>query len=199
MNHKLIALDADGVLLDFHLAFAAAWQRAFGQYPAEADPLAYSPMNRWQVPSLEPERRDHFRAHFDEFFWSSVPPISGAVEACHRLVRAGFELVCVSALNAEFEGARLGNLQRLGFPIERVVATGHTDCHVTSPKAQAIAALRPVAFVDDYLPYLRGLPAEVHTALVMRGPNGTPNVGPELALAKSFHADLAGFVDHWLA
>ena len=31
MRRPVIALDADGVLLDFHLAYAEAWERAFGE------------------------------------------------------------------------------------------------------------------------------------------------------------------------
>jgi hypothetical protein len=42
------------------------------------------------------------------------------------------------------------------------------------------------------------MPGHVHTALVLRGPNGSPNVGDELILAKSTHADLGDFTDHWL-
>jgi phosphoglycolate phosphatase-like HAD superfamily hydrolase len=198
MPRPLIALDADGVLVDLHRGYASAWERAFGRVPAERDPLAYWPMDRWQVERLEGEERARFRAAFDEQFWSTMPAIDGAVEACHRLQQAGFDLVCVSALDAEFEAARLRNLRGHGFPIERVVATGNAEGE-RSPKADAIERLRPVAFVDDYLPYLRGVPGHVHTALVLRAPNGSPNVGPELALAKSMHADLAAFAEHWLA
>ena len=197
-SRPLIALDADGVLLDFHLGYASAWQRAFGVAPAERDPRAYWPMDRWHVERLDPERRLQFRAAFDEQFWTSMPAITGAIGACHRLHEAGFELICVSALELEFEAARLRNLRDLGFPIERVIATGNAAGE-RSPKADAIEALQPIAFVDDYIPYMRGVPAHVHTALVLRAPNGSPNVGPELALAKSVHDDLAGFADHWLA
>lgn len=197
MPKPLIALDADGVLLDFHLAYAGAWARAFGKAPAERDPLAYWPMDRWQVERLDEEKRVKFRASFDERFWATVPAIEGALEACHRLHDAGYELVCVSALELEFEAARLGNLRRLGFPIERVIATGN-EAVERSPKADAITELRPVAFVDDYLPYMRGVPRDIHTALVLRAPNGSPNVGNELVLAKSVHQDLAGFTEHWL-
>ncbi|MDP3820233.1 MAG: HAD family hydrolase [Burkholderiales bacterium] len=197
MPKPLIALDADGVLLDFHLAYAGAWQRAFGKAPAERDPLAYWPMDRWKVERLDEKKRVQFRASFDEHFWATVPAIDGALEACHRLHDAGFELVCVSALELEFEAARLRNLKQLGFPIERVIATGN-EAVERSPKADAITELRPVAFVDDYLPYMRGVPRDVHTALVLRAPNGSPNVGHELVLAKSVHQDLAGFTEHWL-
>ena len=198
MPRSVIALDADGVLLDFHLAYAGAWERAFGAYPVEHDRQAYWPMDRWKVRRLEPEERLHFRRHFDERFWSTVPAVEGALEACHRLHDAGHELVCVSALELEFEAARLRNLREHGFPIERVIATGNAEGD-RSPKAEAIEQLRPLAFVDDYLPYLRGLPADVHTALVLRAPNGSPNAGPDLAWAKSTHRDLADFTEHWLS
>ena len=197
MARSVIALDCDGVLLDFQLGYASAWQRAFGDVPAERDPLAYWPMDRWHVKRLDAAERAVFKAAFDEHFWTTMPVMHGAIEACHRLHREGFDLVCVSALDLHFEAARLRNLRDHGFPIERVIATGNEQ-GARSPKVDAIEGLRPVAFVDDYLPYLRGMPEHVHTALVLRGPNGSPNVGADLALAKSMHDDLAGFAEHWL-
>ena len=68
MARPVIALDADGVLLDYHLAYADAWQRAFGEYPAERDPQAYWPMDRWKVPKLRLWRRSRFRSEFGELF-----------------------------------------------------------------------------------------------------------------------------------
>ena len=68
-----------------------------------------------------------------------------------------------------------------------------------SPKADTINELMPLAFVDDYLPYMRGVNEHVHTALLTRAPNGSPNVGEELRLARSVHANLAEFADYWLA
>ncbi len=198
MTKPLIALDADGVLLDFNRAYGSAWQRAFGAHPRERDPMAYWPMDRWDVERLDDVGRDHFRAHFDELFWSTLHPEPGALDACHRLVNAGFDLVCVSALDSEFEAARLRNLQDHGFPIQRVIATGNAE-GPRSPKADAIARLRPTAFVDDYLPYLRGLPPQVHTALVLRAPHGSPNTGEDMRLAHSTHQDLAAFATAWLA
>ena len=196
-QRPLLALDGDGVLLDYLEGYAEAWREAFGTRPAIRDPLGYGPLERWDVPRLDVEVRARFRQYFGTKFWSSVPAISGAVEASLRLHDAGFELVCVTALDAEFEASRLKNLRALGFPIERVYATPH-DGGPRSPKADMLAELRPAAFVDDYLPYLRGVPPDVHTALITRGATGGPNEGPELALAKSMHVDLAEFADFWL-
>lgn len=135
--------------------------------------------------------------HFGAKFWSSVPAIPGAVEACLRLHDAKFELVCVTALDAEFEASRLKNLRALGYPIERVYATPHSGGH-RNPKADKLAELHPIAFADDYLPYMRDVSPDVHTALITRGAKGGPNGGPDLALAKSTHVDLAGFANFWL-
>ncbi len=197
MSRPILALDADGVLVDLHVGFARAWQRAFGVYPEERDPQAYWPQDRWDVEPLDAEQRLLLRAQFGPSLWETLPAIDGALDACHRLHDAGHELVCVTALEARLQGARLRNLRSLGFPIERVLATGHVEGE-RSPKADAIEALRPVAFVDDYIAYMRGVPAHVHTALVLRAPNGSPNVGDELKLARTVHQDLAAFADHWL-
>ena len=140
-----------------------------------------------------------FRASFDAVFWSSVPALPNAVDACQRLSAAGYELVCVSALPLEFAQARLNNLKQHGFPIERVIATSNAGQQggERSVKADALQTLRPAAFVDDFLPYFNGVPQDMHRALILREPNGSPNVGPELGV-QSTHADLAAFADWWL-
>ena len=79
MSRPLIALDADGVLLDFHLAYASAWQRAFGAYPRERDPQAYWPIDRWDVERLDATRRAQFRVQFDEYFWATCPALATTV------------------------------------------------------------------------------------------------------------------------
>lgn len=198
MSRPVLAIDADGVLVDLHVGYARAWQAAFGVYPDERDPLAYWPMDRWAVEQVDAEQRLLLRAQFQNpELWATLPAMPGAVQACCRLHDAGYELVCVTALDKPFQRARQANLKALGFPIRKVMATGHAEGD-RSPKADAIEALRPVAFVDDYIPYLRGLPAWVHTALVLRAPHGSPNVGDELRHARSVHQDLAAFAEHWL-
>lgn len=193
----IIALDADGVLLNYHLAYAQAWSKAFGSAPTVRDPLAYWPIDRWDVRRLVGDELAQFRGCFDHHYWSTIPAIPGAVDACHALVAAGYELACVSAIEAQFQAARLQNLRDCGFPIARVLATDNTGVDA-SPKAEALRELKPVAFVDDFLPYLRGIQANIHAALVLREPNGSPNVGDDLVWAHSRHADLTEFTRWWL-
>ena len=193
----IIALDADGVLLNYHQAYQLAWQRAFDVLPALRDPMAYWPIDRWDVRRLNGNELDQFRRCFDYQYWANIPAIEGALHACQRLHEAGYDLVCVSAIKPEFLAARQQNLRDLGFPIEWVIATASEDSK-RSPKALALRELAPIAFVDDYLPYLRGIPGDLHAALILREPNGSPNVGEETALAHSTHSNLADFADWWL-
>jgi len=193
----IIALDADGVLLDYNAAYRKAWEKTFGELPALRDANAYWAMDRWSVNRLTGKELEQFRASFDENFWNSIPALPNAVRACVELHEAGFELVCVSAIDSHFQAARLQNLRDCGFPIEQVVATSSNGNGI-SPKAQALRALRPIAFVDDFLPYLRGIPGDIHAALILRETNGSPNTGDDLNLAHSLHTDLDNFVLWWL-
>ena len=197
-NSKLIALDADGVLLNYNLAYATGWERAFGQRPVLHNPKAYWALGRWNLPTLQGKELEHLRASFDEQFWSSVPALDGAVQACEKLVAAGYELVCVSALQPRFAQARQANLHALGFPIDKVIATSNQGFAGRSPKAEAIDQLKPAAFVDDFLPYFEGVDGSVHKALVLREPEGSPNTGPDLKHMDSTHTNLAQFADWWL-
>jgi 5' nucleotidase, deoxy (Pyrimidine), cytosolic type C protein (NT5C). len=193
-----IAIDVDGVLLDYNAAYAIAWESAFGALPDLKNPDAYWAKDRWRVEHLTGSRLEYFRSYFDESFWSSLPAYEGAIDACLRLKSAGYNLVCVSAINPCFRHAREKNLQKLGFPIERVFCTEEIDGSV-SPKASALAEIAPVAFVDDYLPFMRGIPSEIHAALILRDSSGSPNVGAELSLVDSRHECFAQFADWWLA
>ncbi len=198
MAKQVIALDADGVLLDYNLAYASAWQRAFGKYPAEKDASAYWALDRWDVARLQADALNQLRSAFDTSFWSSIPALPGAVEACHYLVDAGYELVCVTALSHKYGAARQSNLTALGFPI-RQVHTADEKLAQVNPKAELINALKPVAFADDYLPFLEGIEGHIHSALIHRRATKTPNVGASLDAVASQHADLLEFAHWWVA
>lgn len=197
MAKQIIALDADGVLLDYHVSYRSAWFKAFNQLPSLKDANAYWPIDRWDVRRLEGHELTHFRSFFDDQFWRTIPPISGAVGACNQLFDEGFELICVSAVESKFQSARLENLQDHGFPIHRVIASSASTGTI-SPKAQILNGLRPIAFVDDFLPYHRGVSSEIHRALITREPNGNPNFGAELDEVDSCHRSLVTFTAWWL-
>lgn len=194
--NKIIALDGDGVLLDYSTAYANAWERAFDEKVVLQNPRAYWPIERWGVRRLSGAELDQFREQMDETFWSTIPAVEGALDACMLLHAAGYRLVCVTALANRYASARLRNLVNLGFPIDEVITTD-ADAYLQSPKAAVLNALAPVAFVDDYAPYMVGIGPTIHKALIIRDPDGSPNSGAALDGADSTHADLAAFAAYW--
>ena len=82
------------------------------------------------------------------------------------------------------------------FPIDRVIATANVAGD-QSPKAAALRALKPVAFVDDYLPFMVGVHTDIHSALIMRAINGSPNSGEHMQAVASTHASLLEFSGWW--
>lgn len=199
MNKKpLIALDVDGVLLDYSTAYAKAWEKAFGQHPVEVNPHAFWPHERWGIPWLEGEQLKHFKAQFDEVFWSTLPALPGAVEACAQLIDAGFELIAVTAIDSDWLDARILNLQSRGFPIERVAATGGALPGRPNPKAAVVNELMPIAFVDDYPPFLEGLHPSIHKVLIC---TSTEEKFPSWQHTNhhSVHGSLFAFVSVWSA
>ncbi|WP_119154263.1 HAD family hydrolase [Caldimonas tepidiphila] len=196
---RLVALDADGVLIDYHEGYAQAWERAFGVRPSIKDPLAYHPADFWDVPRLEGARlRQLVERGFTEETWRSMPALPGAAEACRLLRAAGYSLVCVTALRPQLAKARAENLQALGIPVDEVIATG-TDGAPGNPKAAALRKLQPCLFVDDCLPFMQGLPQGIWRALVDVRPNRSPNRDPALEPPHSRHISVLDAARCWLA
>ena len=197
MTRPVIALDADGVLLDFHLAYAHAWRRVFGSFPAERDPLAYWPMDRWDVPRLGLIGKDALPGGVQRGFWSSVPSMPGAVQARHRLADAGYELGASRRWSSASRPPGCATCAHSGYPIERVIATGHRET-ACSPKAAAVESIRGA-----------GLRRRLPALFQRRGgldPHGAgaacerqPELRPGARLASSVHQDLAAFAESWLA
>lgn len=198
MRKPIIALDCDGVLLDYHQAYALAWERAFGVFPAERDPKAYWPWDRWKVERLNGAPLSRFRAEFNAQFWTTIPALPDALIACNMLADAGYTPVCVSAIQHQFHEARFKNLQDLGFPICNLYATPVTH-KGRNPKAPVLNRIQPEAFVDDYAPYLQGVDVSIYCALIERGLNGSPNVWPDIErVPLSMHFNLLAFAQWWL-
>lgn len=197
MSKGSIVLDADGVLLDYNRAYAQVWAQVFGNFPHEKNPNAYWALDRWDVDRLEGESLTRFRNAFDESFWGNIPAVEGSQAACKALNQAGYDLICVTALPAKFQQARQQNLIQLGFPIDIVHTVDHAEGDV-SPKAALINALQPVAFVDDFLPYLVGINRDTHSALILRETDQSPNAGLLLSHASSQHTNLDAFARWWL-
>lgn len=192
----VIALDADGVLLNYNQAFGALWSAHFGGDPLTVqDQTAYHATRYWGVEA--PERGDVFWDYFDKNGWRTMPAMEGAIEACKALVAAGHTLVCVSSMPEHRADDRLHNLQTLGFPIERMIATGSRFGSTANPKKEAIEALKPDWFVDDELRKLKDLDG-VKLVLIDPGHSDCPNRGQSRDFVHMVVPTLADFAKNLL-
>lgn len=171
---KVAFIDGDGVLVNYNTHYAQAWTRAFGTPPTLTNPTAYHAIQVWNVPHLPREQLDILRSNgFDHHHWRTMPAMPGAIEATKKLHHAGWTLICLTALDPEFAQARLENLQNLGMPITKVIATGFLD---GNPKADHLKEHQPDLFIDDYGRYFTNLDGfKGHKALIHGTFHDSPN------------------------
>ncbi|CAF3312395.1 unnamed protein product [Rotaria socialis] len=165
-NQKpIIALDCDGVLLDYHATFAQIYEKAFGKQLTCVSPKSYYSSTAYDV-TFTPEEQNRFNEVWDAEGWRTMPMLDGALQACNLLHEAGYELICVTAMPACFSDHRLENFLSHGFPINRVISTGYDkENPQNNPKKKIIEALHPVAFVDDLRRNFKDIQG-VHTKFV---------------------------------
>ena len=196
-TNNLLVLDADGVMLDYNAAYPKVWKAAFGEDLVRVRENCYHAHTEYGVELSDPLKKKMFYSAFDDRVWSDMPALAGAVEGAQLLAAAGYRLICVTSMPTRFQGARHQNLQKLGFPIERVIATGRK--FKSNPKLAALAELQPAAFVDDLLHNFDAVPDDVHKALIDYGNVDSPNLGLEDKFSHhSVHGSLLDFARHWL-
>lgn len=168
----LIAIDVDGVKVNYRQAYANRWGRVFGTVPAVKDAAAYKLWDHLDIDFLEGDRLEEWNKSSDSEFWSTMPLLSGALEACHRLVEAGHELISVTAAPNEYHSERSHNLR--DFPLTSVYCVGsliERDHQVVSPKAALLNELKPHFFIDDYINYFAGVDPRIQRILINKPVN----------------------------
>lgn len=193
---RIIALDADGVLLDYNKAAASVWERAFGVYPAFRDSKAYHFRNVYAMDLVDADVKSKYYATFARIGWRNMLAMPGAVEACQLLHDMGYELQVVSSMPEAFANQRMENLMDLGMPIASVTATGRLK-GTANPKLGALLGFMPLAFVDDLLCNFEGVGDKMHCALIQGDSVDNPNKAYEHVFKSSMHTGLLDFAQYW--
>ncbi|CAF4163271.1 unnamed protein product [Adineta steineri] len=161
----IIALDCDGVLLDYHATFAQIYEQTFGKKLTIVSPNAHYAERKYNV-NFNDEEKEKFKQVWNEYGWRRMPMHDGALEACLLLHEAGYELICVTAMSSNFIEHRLENFRLHGFPIDKIISSGYDkDNFNNNPKRKIIEDLNPVVFVDDLRRNFNNI-QHVHTKLI---------------------------------
>lgn len=140
----IIALDVDGVLLDY-AGSLDLWMRSHFSYMTPAKQNIYALHERYNIPHLYMEPLANLFAESEHF--RTLSPYRNAIPNVRKLYEAGHRLVAVTACNSTeiTKKLRYENLEaRFGNAISEVHFVG-----VDRPKREVLAKLRPDAFVDD--------------------------------------------------
>lgn len=145
----LFLLDGDGVMLDYNMAFKEVYEKIYNVELQLVKPTSYLAVEMWGVGDMSKEQYAHFKEESAKLgMWENMPAMPDSLEFVQEISKY-FTVWCLTSMPTCFEEDRLKNLQKLGFPIEKVIATSRIGKE--NPKKKFIEELNPMYFMDDLL------------------------------------------------
>lgn len=143
-DHR-IALDCDGVLLNFDQSFARVASDVLKRQVAKLN-------NRYELDTRYGLSMHDFQYAWDalddhEHGWRNMILLPGAVEAVRTLQAQGASIHLVTGIHARLSEQRLANLLAHTIEVESIHCVGDGK----SSKTSVLRDLKPVGFVDDRL------------------------------------------------
>lgn len=160
----LFLIDGDGVMLDYNQAFKENYEKIYNKKLTLTNPHSYQAVEMWGVGDMSKEDYEHFKKESAKLgIWENMPALPDSLEFVKEISKY-FTVWCLTSMPTEYEQHRLRNLQNLGFPIEKVIATSRVGNE--NPKKRFIEKLKPVYFMDDLLQNFVDLNSKLKTKLV---------------------------------
>lgn len=145
-NSFKIALDVDGVILDF----IRSWEDCMGESGVDFDKKGhiYNLQERYQ---LSESHLDFVWNNFNKNakWWSSIPERAGAIEAVNNLLISQHKVSIVTAIEEDVLPLRMKNFELLGIKVNRedITLTPHS---MKKGKMEAYIRLKPDVVIDDH-------------------------------------------------
>ena len=161
---KVIALDVDGVLLDFMPAFEKAAEEVFGRkmdIHKDEYKMDYYHLSK-RINTSEEEVAKVLNYMIETGVYANLKPLPGAIEAVKAIQEAGFKIAIVTALPEAAKESRLLNLKNyLGLVPDEIHCVG-----MGMSKGDKLREINPDVFIDDRIDYLASAPFIYHLAWV---------------------------------
>lgn len=159
-NQPTIALDTDGVTLDFVPTWHRVAEQVLGRNLKEMNPASYSMHKKLNITKAEGD------LVWAEFYrngsLAQLAPVPGAVEAVIEL-KLHYNLVAVTAIDPVYTKLCEQNLADHGMAMP-VVAVGMSGC-----KRETLHRIRPILYVDDMVHHLKTAPTSTHVVWLNTG------------------------------
>lgn len=160
----LFLIDGDGVMLDYNQAFKDHYEKIYNKTLILKNPKAYQAVEACGLDKMSEEDYKYFKNESAKLgMWENMPALPGALEFVNEISKY-FKVWCLTSMPQEHEQDRLKNLQKLGFPIEKVIATSRIGNE--NPKKKFIENLNPVYFMDDLLQNFVDIDSKIKTKLI---------------------------------
>lgn len=160
----LFLIDCDGVMLDYNQAFKEHYEKIYQKTLTLTKPKSYQAVEMWGVGDMSKEDYHHFKKESAKLgMWENMPALPDALEFVQEISQY-FTVWCLTSMPVEYEQERLRNLQNLGFPIEKVIATSRIGTE--NPKKKFVEKLKPAYFMDDLLQNFVDISSKLKTKLV---------------------------------
>jgi phosphoglycolate phosphatase-like HAD superfamily hydrolase len=199
MSKKIIALDCDGVLLNYNETYGRIFQEYFGMSLKTLDPTAYHVTNMFDITWPTPKDKSEFNKFFHSKGWGCMQPLPNAIQATHLLKQTGYHIVVVTSMPKTARTSRHNNLINLGFSIDETIATGRGKT-MDNPKKPYIEKLKPDFFVDDLLKNFHTINTQTKFVLINTYAKDSPNLlCPNSVNLHSEHTNLLDFVQTHIA
>lgn len=168
---KKIALDCDGVILDYNHTWGKILS-SFLQQEVFPKKTAYFAYNVFDY-KLSKEQTKKFHEIFHEHGWIQMQALQGALEAIKILQKKKFEIHIVTSIPQEAHLYRKTNLQNLGIDFNSLHTVGFHEN--INPKKEIINNMNPLYFVDDLLQNFEGVNNTTNCILIDIPGEDNPN------------------------
>lgn len=151
---KVIALDCDGVMLNYLDTYKKLYDEMFNTDVKVVNPRSFAPNMHFGISWTErQEDKLAFQVFFDENGWKNMKALPGAVEATKHMKELGFDIVVVTSIPKNKDLDRMINLEKAGFPINDLIACGAHSSTIpgSNLKEPYLKKIMPQYFVDDLL------------------------------------------------
>lgn len=165
---KNIALDCDGVLLDYLSCYKTLYEDLFNTKLKVVNPNSYSADKQFNINWENREKEQiKFYDYFAEKGWKAMKAIPGAVQATQKLKNAGYNIFIVTSIPFEKAYDRGLNLQEQGVIFDDVIACGnHSSSNGLNIKKPYLDKIKPDFFADDLVSNFKDVSQNIKCVLI---------------------------------